>query len=144
MEKQRFKIPVAAHLFLMKDDEVLLMLRKNSSFEGMFGVPSGHLEGRESATSAIIRETREEIGIDIKKEDLKVATISHSNANDREYIQFFFFCDKWDGDLKNMEPDKCERFEFFHINNLPFNIVPYIKKSIECALRKEVYFEFDW
>lgn len=144
MEKDRFKMPVAAHLFLMRGNEILLMLRKNSSFDGMYGVPAGHLDGGEGVASAMIREAKEEIGIDIEKEDLRLATVSHSNANDKEYIQFFFFCDKWNGELKNMEPEKCGGIDFFPINDLPTNIVPYIKRSIECALNKEAYFEFGW
>ena len=112
MAKEQFKIPAAAHLFLMSGDKILLHLRKNSSFENMYGVVAGHLDGNESATDAIIREAKEEVDIDIKREDIKLATISHSNANDTEYIQFFFFCDKWDGEICNVEENKCSGLEF--------------------------------
>ncbi|MFA6547623.1 MAG: NUDIX domain-containing protein [Candidatus Magasanikbacteria bacterium] len=144
MEKERFKIPAAGHLFLIKDGKILLHLRKNSSFENMYGVIGGHLDGGESAMNSIIREAKEEVGINIKYEDLKIATISHSNANNKEYIQFFFFCDKWDGDLQNMELDKCADLKFFSTKDLPENIVPYIKKAIECAESGVTYFEFGW
>lgn len=144
MEKERFKIPAAAHLFLMKDKQILLHLRKNSSFENMYGVIAGHIDGGESAINSIIREAKEEAGIDIKYEDVKMATFSHSNANNREYVQFFFLCDKWSGDLKNMEPDKCGDLRFFSTENLPENIIPYIKKAIECTFGGIDYFEFGW
>lgn len=144
MEQERFKIPAAAHLFLMQGEQILLHLRKNSSFEGMYGVVAGHLDGGESATESIIREAKEEIGVIIKKEDIKLATLSHSNANDNEYLQFFFFCHKWEGDPKNMEKEKCGELNFFSVNNLPDNIVPYVKKAIECAQKGITYFEFGW
>ncbi|MBT4722486.1 NUDIX domain-containing protein [Candidatus Falkowbacteria bacterium] len=141
---QRYKLPVAAHLFLIKDNKILLHLRKNSSFENMYGVIAGHLDGGESAIDSIIREAKEEANIDINRNDLKIATVSHSNANNNEYIQFFFFCDKWDEDIKNMELDKCSKLTFFPINELPENIVPYIRKAIGCAMENITYFELGW
>ena len=144
MTQQRFKLPASAHLFLMKDDQILLHLRKNSSFENMYGVIAGHLDGGESATSAIIREAKEEAGIDIDKNDIKIATVSHSNASHKEYVQFFFFCSKWTGKLKNMEPNKCSELTFFPVNQLPENMVPYVKKAIKCATENINYFEYEW
>jgi len=144
MQEERFKMPVASHLLLMRENEILLHLRKNSSFEGLYSVIAGHLNGGESATEAMIREAKEEAGIDISREDLKVATVSHSNANNRELVQFFFICNKWSGEITNMEPDKCGELKFFSLDNLPENIVPYIKKGIECALGGVSYYEFGW
>lgn len=144
MTTERFKIPAAVHLFLMQDDKILLHLRKNSSFENMYGVIAGHLDGGECATTAIIREAKEEAGIIIDSKDLQIATVSHSNANNNEYLQLFFFCKKWSGEITNMEPDKCDRLELIAINELPNNIVPYIKKAIECASQGIHYYEFGW
>lgn len=144
MKKEKFKIPTASHLFLTKDNEILLHLRKNSSFENMYGIVAGHLNGGESAIDCIIREAREEAGIDIKREDIKIATVSHSNANNNEYVQFFFFCNKWSGDIKNMEPEKCAELVFFPINDLPENTVPYVRKAIESAFNNVSYFELGW
>jgi len=144
MEKEQFKIPASAHLFLMSGNKILLHRRRNSSFESMYGVVAGHLDGNESVTDAIIREAKEEVDIDIKREDIKLATISHSNANNIEYVQFFFFCDKWNGEIRNAEENKCSGLKFFPIDNLPENTVPYIKKAIECANDKIFYFEFGW
>lgn len=144
MEKERFKLPAAVHLFLIKNNEILLHLRKNSSFENMYGVIAGHLEGGENAIDAVIREAKEESGIDIRRDDIRFATVSHSNASNNEYVQFFFFCDKWSGELKNMELDKCKNLSFFPIDNLPDNIVPYIKKALKCSYNDVVYFEEGW
>lgn len=144
MKIEKFKVPAASHLFLMRNSEVLLHLRKNSSFENMYGVVAGHLNGGETATQALIREAKEEAGITIDKEDVKIATISHSKASNNEYIQFFFFCEKWSGEIINMEKEKCSELKFFPIDNLPNNMVPYVEKAIKSARDDVKYFEYGW
>jgi len=144
MTTDRFKMPVAVHLFLMRDDDILLHLRKNSSFDGLYGVVAGHVNGGESASAAMIREAKEEVGVDIYPADLTMIAVSHSNANDRELVQFFFTCRNWKGEISNQEPDKCAELRFFPITDLPKNIVPYIAKGIACVLQGVTYYEFGW
>ena len=105
----RFKCPIAVFLILKKENKIYLQLRKNCSFEGMYGAVGGHVDGGETIINAVIREAKEEVGIDVSKSDLILKTICHSNAGGKEYIQFFFVCDKWLGMLENKEKDKCEQ-----------------------------------
>ncbi|GAK14365.1 NUDIX domain-containing protein [Geomicrobium sp. JCM 19039] len=56
----RFKMVVAVHLFLLKDDHVLLLRRYNTGYEdGKFSVVAGHLDGDERVKEAIAREAKE-------------------------------------------------------------------------------------
>ena len=132
---------VASFVLFMKDDEVLLQLRKNIRFDGQYGVPSGHLDEGESVTDCAIREIKEEVGIDLKKEDLEFANVSHCNEYNKDYIQFFFVCKNWEGEFENTEPDKCSEMKFFPINNLPDNMVSFVRSGIESILKKEVFSE---
>jgi 8-oxo-dGTP diphosphatase len=89
MSKNRFTMPVAVHLFLLKGTEILLLRRYNTGYEdGNYSVPAGHLDGNEEVLSAAIREAKEECGIDIRPEDLYVAGIMHRRSAD-ERIDFF-------------------------------------------------------
>jgi ADP-ribose pyrophosphatase YjhB (NUDIX family) len=126
---ERFKIPVGIFIMLRQDDKVLLQLRQNCSFSGFWGVVGGHLDGNEQVISAAIREAKEEIGVDIHPDDLILKTICHSNKGE-EYLQFYFECCKWSGDIKNKEPNKCERLEWYEWNNTPNNTCPYLKEAI--------------
>lgn len=94
---------------------------------------AGHLDGDETVTQAIIREAKEEAGININSKDFKIKTVCHSYSkhNNREFIQFYAICKKWRGKLVNNEPDKCGELKFFLINNLPKNMVPYVKDGIK-------------
>lgn len=127
---ERFKIPVGIFIMLRQDDKVLLQLRQNCSFAGNWGFVGGHLDGKEQMTQAAIRETAEEIGVQICPEDLVLKTICHSNEG-AEYLQFYFECRKWAGEIQNLEPEKCAKLEWHLWDNLPENTCPYLKSAVQ-------------
>ncbi|MGL9759025.1 MAG: NUDIX domain-containing protein [Wolbachia sp.] len=68
MNNNRHKVHVSVNLLLIKENSVLLSLRHNTELSGnCWGLIAGHLEPEESVTSAMIREAKEELEIDIKK-----------------------------------------------------------------------------
>lgn len=138
---ERFKCPVGVFLLLFENNKLVLQYRKNCSFSDMYGTIGGHIDGGEKISTAIIREAKEEIGIDIKEEDLTLLTICHSNAGSKEYLQFYFKSSKWSGDIKNMEHDKCDHIKSFDIDKLPENIVPYLQEAIKKIDSKIIFYE---
>lgn len=71
----------ASYLVLEKDNKILLLRRFNTGYEdGNYSFIAGHLENDESLTQCIIREAKEEAGITLKEEDLKVEYILHRNS----------------------------------------------------------------
>lgn len=48
------------------------------------------------------REAIEEIGIEIKKEDLKIVHVMQRKATDRESIDYFLNCKKYEGKIEIM------------------------------------------
>lgn len=131
MSGERFKLRAAVYLLLINDGKVLLSKRQNTGWEdGNYTLVSGHIDGSESVIDAMIREAKEEIGIKIRPDDLKVVGVMHRKAN-HEYVDFFLTVDKWDGDVKNMEPDICEKLSLFEIGNLPSNIVESMRIGLE-------------
>jgi 8-oxo-dGTP diphosphatase len=145
MNNNRFQCVIAAHLFLIKRNKILLLKRKNTGFcDGMFSVPAGHLDERETIIEAIIREAREETTLVIKKKDLLFIQVMHRDADDGERIDFFFEAGKWQNQIKIGEPGKCSQLYWSEINHLPLNIVPYIKFAIKKYLKKEKLTFFGW
>jgi len=131
MKKNRFLLPVAVHLFLLNEDKILLSRRYHTGYEdGNYSLVAGHIDGGETIVQAMIREAREEIGINIFSEDIKITLVMHRKSED-ERIDYFLHCDKWQGEIKIMEPDKCDNLEWFPINNLPSNTIPYIARAIK-------------
>ena len=128
----RITFPVAVHLFLIKDNKVLLLRRFNTGYEdGNYSVVAGHIDGGEDVYTAMIREAKEEAGIDILLENLDVVQVMHRKKVTEERIDYFFECSKWDGNIEIMEPDKCDELIWVEIDNLPDNTVDYIRAAIE-------------
>jgi len=112
--------------------------------DGYYGLPAGHLDGNETAREGGAREIKEEIGIDIDPLDLEVVHIMHRKAEKDERIDFFMTTEKYTGEITNCEPEKCDDLKWFPINNLPTNIIPYIKEAIEKYKSNIFYSEWGW
>ncbi len=130
MNKEHFKFIAATHLFLIRDGKILLLRRFNTGYEdGNYSVPAGHLDGKETAMQATTREA---------------AHVMNRVSTDGERIDFFFKTGKWTGEPKNMEPHKCDGLEWFDMDNLPQNVIPYVRQAIECVQKGIFYSEFGW
>ena len=139
-----FLAPVSVHLLLVRGNTVLLLRRYNTGYEdGNYSLVAGHVEGREELTAAMIREASEEAGVGISPSDLEVVGVIHS-MTDKEYIHFFLKTSQWSGEVRNMEPNKCDDLSWHDFRDLPDNTVPYIRRAIE-NYRKGVWFDsFGW
>jgi len=128
---KRYTVISAVHLFLVRDDKVLLLRRFNTGYgDGNYSVVAGHIDGREDVFSAMIREAREEVGVDISRNDLKAVHCMHRQTESDERMDWFFMCDKWNGEVTNMEPDKCDELKWTDIGNLPDNMVDYVREAV--------------
>ncbi len=140
----KLKIPVAVHLFLLRNGEVLLLRRLNTGFmDGKYSVVAGHIDGGETVSQAMIREAEEEAGIVISEEDLHTVQVMHRNS-DTERIDYFFVADKWSGDVRNAEPDKCDDLSWFPVSTLPQNMVPYVKYAFEQYQKGQQFTVYGW
>jgi hypothetical protein len=61
------------------------------------------------------------------------------NGKDREYIDIYLKTDTWAGDIKNLEPDKCNDLKWFSLDNLPENTVPEVRKSLEDIFKNKIF-----
>jgi len=144
MTKERFKLVVDVHLILRKQDKILLLKRQNTGYEdGSYHVPAGHMDGNETVTKALIRESKEEIGIDIEEANVRLVHVMH-NLTNNERMGFFFEVTKWSGQITNMEPEKCSELAWFEINHLPEPMVPYALHALTCYKHHQLLSEYGW
>ncbi len=139
---QRFTYIGSAYLFLVKDGKILLQRRFQTGFEdGNYGVPAGHMDGGETPREACVRECSEEIGINIKSEDLTVVHTMYRHTND-ERIDFFMTASHYKGEVRNMEPHKCDELQWFPLDALPENTIEYVRQAIEAYQSGSAYSEY--
>ncbi len=144
--KERFKLIPAAYLVLKKDNKVLLSKRANSGYQdGKYGLVAGHIEGKELGTAAMVREAKEEAGIVIDPDKLKFVHVAHRlglDEVDQERIDLFYELDEWEGEIVNAEPEKCDDLSWFDIDNLPENILPFVKRVLTDISAGVTYSEY--
>lgn len=129
----------SSYLILIKDDRVLLSRRFNTGYmDGHYSLPAGHVDEGETVEDCLVREVKEEIGISVKKKDIKLVHVMHRKENDIR-LDFFYMVGGYKGEIKNMEPEKCDDLKWFELNKLPKNILPYIKQAIEESQQQVLY-----
>ncbi len=116
----------------IRGNEVLLLRRHNTGWiDGSFDLPAGHLEDQEKLRDGAVRELKEEAGLVAEAKDLVLIHVYQNHNNpDAPHYGYIFATDKWIGQPKIMEPDKCSEMGFFPINKLPVEIAPYIKLAL--------------
>jgi len=146
--KERFKLIPAVYLVLRRGNEVLLHQRSHSaSYQaGMYGLVAGHLDGDELATAAMAREALEEAGVTIDPAQLKLVHVGHRLCRDQvgqERLDLFFEAHKWQGEVINKEPHKCEDLSWHPIDNLPKNTIPFVKNVLHDIEQGITYSEYE-
>jgi 8-oxo-dGTP pyrophosphatase MutT (NUDIX family) len=107
-------------LFLRRDNDILLAMKKRGFGEGRWNGVGGKVEPSETIESAMIRETKEEIG---------VTPITYEKVGDIRFDEFFkgeptlmhvhiFTATKWEGEPAESEEMKPE---WFKIDKVPYN-----------------------
>ena len=136
--KEHFRLVCAVHLFLVDGESILLLRRFNTGYEdGNFSVVAGHINGGETVHEAMVREAHEEAGIGILPDDLEIVLVMHRRIPEtgQERIDYFLRCEKWQGEVTNMEPHKCDLLEWHIMQNLPQNVIPYVARAMDVHLR---------
>jgi len=126
----RFTLRVSANLLLIKDNQILLLRRFHTAWgNGKYTVISGHIDGNETIAEAMVREAKEEAGIELEAANLTIVHAMHRIA-DIECVDYFLTATIWQGEPKNTEPDKADDVRWFPLNDLPEKILPNIKAAI--------------
>jgi len=145
--KSRFQLTPAVYMIFRKESKVLLLRRFDTGWrDGEYTLPSGHLDGNETARAAAARESKEEVGVDVDPNNLKFVHVVHRRGDDgdHERVDFFFEVLKYSGQLKNAEPNKCDDFSWFDLQALPDNTVPGVKQVLAKIDQNESYSELNF
>lgn len=144
---ERFLVQSIAFVLITKvenDKEYVLLQRRfhTGSLDGEYDVSSsGHLEKNETSKLAAIRETKEELGIDIETKDLEFIATLNAKYNKTQYVSVAFHTKNYRGIPQIMEPNKCDDLSWFEISKLPNNLSKHAKCIIDSYQNGNKYIE---
>lgn len=134
-ESNRAEVCELTTVCLIRDgDRYLLQNRVKEDWLG-YALPGGHVEPGESITASVIREMKEETGLDITNPKLK--GIKQFKTGFGRYMVFIFLATDFTGEIKASEEGKVEWVESKNISNL--NTVPNLDRVIEIATLDDGY-----
>lgn len=117
---------VSANMMLVHHGRLLLARRANTGFEdGKLALPSGRLDTGESLEQTAHRELREEVSV--AAADIQLIHIQH-DVNDG-WIRAFFKVERWQGEPRNAEPDKCSEL-IWAARPLPDDVARYVRHAL--------------
>lgn len=111
-------------IILNDKNEVLLGLRNASHGAGEWSFPGGHLEFGETIFDTAKREVKEETDLDVSECALVSVfdEMRYIESDNKHYLNVTVQAKYAGGEPKNMEPHKCDRWEWFSLDDLPENI----------------------
>jgi len=87
------QIHVTVAAIIKRNDHYLLVKERASSGEIVFNQPAGHVELKESLTNAVVREVKEEAGVDFTPTGLIGTYLLSPATNGKTYLRFCFVGD---------------------------------------------------
>lgn len=136
--EQRPKVGLGVMIF--KDGKILLGKRKNSHGEGEWAFPGGHLEYMESFEDCARREVHEETGMEIQ--NVRFLRLLNLKAYaPKHYVDIGMMADWQSGEPQVLEPEKCEQWGWFDIDNMPKPVFATEPIYIEALKTGRVFFD---
>ena len=104
MNKKENLPQVAVGAVVFSENKILLVKRSNHPAKGMWAVPGGKIQAGETMQQALVREIKEETGLDIRVGEIVFVfdVIRHDEQKELSfhYVIIDFFCDLLGGELK--------------------------------------------
>ncbi len=116
---------------IIKDGKILLIKRKNEPFKGAWALPGGFVEYGETVEKAVLREVKEETGMDAKIKKL-VGVYSDPARDPRGHTISIVFLLEAEG--RSKAGSDAKEAKFFDLNDLPSLAFDH-KKIIEDAIQ---------
>ncbi|ASK86994.1 (deoxy)nucleoside triphosphate pyrophosphohydrolase [Sphingorhabdus sp. SMR4y] len=120
MEKNPTILFVVAAALVDQNGRILVQKRPaGKPMAGLWEFPGGKVEIGETPEAALVRELKEELGIDVDEADLEPVTFASDALGARHLILLLYIGKKWSGDVRSAELQDVQWLEIEAIRNLP-------------------------
>lgn len=138
MEEQKPKVGIGILIF--RDNKILLGKRRGSHGDGEYAFPGGHLEYMESFEDCAKREIAEECGVEVK--NIRFHLLANlTKYAPKHYVHIGMIADWKSKEPEVLEPDKCESWAWYNIDELPSPLFEACKLSIDAYKTNNNYFD---
>jgi len=136
---------LACALIFRKDGKFLLLKRSGTGFmDGYWALVGGKCDKGESITESALRESCEEVGVQLRADQVTFAHVMHRPDVDKhDWIIFYFVVDAWEGELINNEPKKHSEMAWFALDTLPEMMVVSHRKALEYIAHNSLFSELN-
>ncbi len=124
-------IELKVRLILYNRGQILL-LRQTKPNGGNYTLVGGTAEPGETAREALVRESMEEAGIKLDRDDLQLVHVLEKKfRNGKRRLVLYFKTQRWEGHLKSGEPEKFKKAEWFDLDRLPENLTTTVSHVLK-------------
>jgi 8-oxo-dGTP diphosphatase len=110
-------------------NSVLLIHKNRPEWQkGLINGIGGKVEEGESVLACIVREAREETGLDSEERDW----VQYVQLHGKDW-EIEGFCMKYAGDMAHARKAEDQKIEWFHVDALPANVISNLKWLIPAA-----------
>jgi ADP-ribose pyrophosphatase YjhB (NUDIX family) len=127
----------SAGLVIIFDKKILLVHPTNAPWFGSYSIPKGEIKEGESLLDTAIRETKEEIGVEFKKEDFNTFPnfIEYRDKNNKLYKTVWYFTiflpESLDMTKINLQPEEVDWVGFLDKEEAEKRIFGRFKEILE-------------
>jgi len=126
----KFAVSLKARLILQNHGR-LLLLKQTKPNGGNYSLVGGTIERKEYAARTLIRESWEEAGIRLEKNDLELVHVLHKRSSKEHRIVLYFRAYHYKGSPESKELNKFENVEWWPLKELPANLTNTVRHVLK-------------
>lgn len=132
---------VGLGVVIVNHEGKVLIGKRKGNHAPYYSIPGGNLELGETFEAGAIREIKEETDLDIQKPEVIAVTnnLETYRSEGLHYLSIILLVRDFSGELKIMEPEKCNEWLWVDPQNLPQPHFEASQMGIKCYLEKKFY-----
>jgi 8-oxo-dGTP diphosphatase len=123
-------------LLVDENARVLLTLRNCPPEAGCWSIVGGKVDFLETLEQCAVRETREEVGLEVRLVRLLCVTDHHLPQEGQHWVSPAYLGQILAGEARNREPVKTREVSWFPLSALPPNLTITARNAIEAYSRE--------